>query len=358
MKPPDPKARSREALQEAVARYGRAEAKSAARGPEPWPGDLYVLAETADWPVEWLVVERTPGHCRLVAADADPAPGSADVPVPAEAEGGPLTVRCAVHLQVGVGVLHRGERTGTVPPEILDRVRRRLEELAAGAIDLQGDQPDFELQEMLARARAALLPIPVEAPPSSFRRFAAMAALIVLLVALGGVSILAWRFQQREHQALREVARLTEERQALEADLQRKLATLRRQSTPPPRPSSPPPPPSESLANLAYANFYPAETRGALEEIAIPEGATHLFLLFYVGQNACPTYRLEIAHPGAPAALLTVRELKPLASQEVNVVVPRKRLPDGSYQFRLSGQCPGGRREIKSYEVRLKKGSP
>lgn len=357
MKPPDPKARSREALQGAVDRYGRDEAKSAAHGPEPWPGDLYVLAETAGWPVEWLVVERTPGHCRLVAADADPASGSADVPVPAEAEGGPLTVRCAVHLQVGVGVLHRGERTGTVPPEILDRVRRRLEELAAGAIDLRLDEPDFELQEMLARARAALLPVPVEATQPAFRRLSAGAALFVLVVALGGVSVLAWRSQQREHQALLKVARLTAERRDLEADHRRQLAALR-PSPPPPRPSALPPPPSESLANLAYATFYPEVTRGALQEIAVPEGATHLFLLFYVGQNACPTYRLEIAHPGAPAALFTVRELKPLASQEVNVVVPRKRLPDGSYQFRLSGQCPGGRGKAVTYEARVKKGPP
>ncbi len=96
-------------------------ARSVVRGPEPWPGDLYMLAETADFPVEWLVVERTSGHCRLVAADTNPARGSADVPVPADVEGGPLSVRCAVSLQVGVETLRRGERTGTVAPEVLER---------------------------------------------------------------------------------------------------------------------------------------------------------------------------------------------------------------------------------------------
>lgn len=363
MKPRDPKARSREALREAVDRYGRERARSAARGPEPWPGDLYVLAETAGFPVEWLVVERTPGHCRLVAADTNPALGSADVPVPAETEGGPLSVRCAVSLQVGVETLRRGERTGTVAPDVLEPVRRRLEELAAGSLDPRldvGEEPHLDLDdwrdEVLAPARAALLPSGLKTPgPRRFGRLAAGAVGLLLLVALGGVSALAWRAQQGERQALREVERLVHERRELETEHQRQLEVLREAQAR--RSPAPPPPvrePLRPLVNLAYTTFYPGETRGALHEIAIPRQATHLFLLFHVGQEPCKEYGLKIARRGAPAAFLTVKELRPLPSQEVSVAVPRVQLPDGSYQLRLYGVCDGERKELGAYEARLK----
>jgi hypothetical protein len=364
MKSRDPKARSREALRKAVDRYGQERAQSAARGPEPWPGDLYLLVETAGFPVEWLVVERTPGHCRLVAADTNPAFGSADVQVPAEVEGGPLSVRCAVSLQVGIETLRRGERTGTVAPEILEPVRRRLEELAAGVL---GDEPDSETEpedwrrEVLEPARAALLParVGVTGPPRRFGPRAAVAAILLLLVTLGGLSVLTWRLQSRERLALREVGRLLHERRELEAEHQRQLAALReaQNQNQARRPPEPPPPvrePLRPLVNLPYASFYPGETRGTLREITIPSQATHLFLLFYVGQESCIEYELEIGRRGASAASLTIKELRPLSGQEVSVAVPREQLPDGSYQLRLYGMCNGERRELGAYEARLK----
>jgi hypothetical protein len=364
MKPRDPKACSREALREAVDRYGRESARSAARGPEPWPGDLYVLAETAGFPMEWLVVERTPGHCQLVAADTNPALGSADVPVPAATEGGPLSVRCAVSLQAGVETLRRGERTGTVAPEVLEPVRRRLEELAAGSIEPDTD-PELEdwLDKVLTPARAALLP-PGPGKPASRRRFGlpmAVAAILLLLAALGGLSALSWRFHRGELQARREVERLVHERRTLEAEHQRQLAALREAQTPARRPPEPPPPirePLRPLVNVAFASFYPGETRGTLREIVVPAESTHLFLMFYVGhQDPCEEYELEIARGGAPA-VPTVRELRLLPSEEVSVAVPREQLPDGSYRLRLYGMCNGERRELVAYEARLKENAP
>ena len=360
----DPKARSREALRQAVDRYGRERARSMARGPEPWPGDLYMLAETAGFPMEWLVVERTPGHCRLVAADTNPALGSTDVPVPADIEGGPLSVRCAVSVQVGVETLRRGDRTGTVAPEVLEPVRRRLEELAAGSLDSQLDEPDPDLEEclseVLAPARAALLPASPgkPAPRRLLGLRMAVAAILLLLAALSGLSALSWRFHRGELQARHEVERLVQERRALEAEHRRQLAALREAQTQTRRPPEPPPPaapePLRPLVNLAYTSFYPDETRGTLREIAVPSQAAHLFFLFYAGQEPCDEYGLEIARRGAPAAFLTVKELRSLPSQEVSVAVPRVQLPDGSYRFRLYGICDGERREVGTYEARLK----
>jgi hypothetical protein len=366
MTPRDPKTRSLEALQAAMDRHGDERARSAERGPEPWPGDLYTLSETARFPVEWLVVERAAsGSCRVVAADTNPALGNADVQVPSELEGGPLSVRCAVSLQIGVETLRRGERTGTVAPEILDPVRRHLEELAAGSLDAA---PDPELEdwhaEVLAPARAALLPPDLEATRSSPRRFGRRAALaatiLLLLAALGGLSALSWRFHRGELQARSEIDRLVHERQALEAEHQRQLAALREARAREERPPEPPPPapePLQPLVNLAYASFYPSQTRGDLQEIAIPSQATHLFLLFYVGnQEPCRKYELEVARRGAEP--FTVQELRPLPSQEVSVAIPRVQLPDGSYRLRLSGLCGGKRRELGAYEARLKESTP
>jgi hypothetical protein len=325
---------------------------------------LYALAETAGLPVEWLVVERAAsGSCRIVAADTNPALGNADVPVPAELEGGPLSVRCAVSLQVGVETLRRGERTGIVTPEILDPVRRCLEELAAGSLDAA---PDPELEdwhaEVLAPARAALLPPALKAsgpPPRRFSRSAAVAAILFLLATLGGLSALAWQFHRGELQARSEIERLLHDRQALETEHQRQLAALREaHATQERRPPEQTPPlreplPLQPLVNLAYASFYPGETRGEQREIAVPSQATHLFLLFYVGdQDACTKYELEIRRRGA--SLLTLKGLKPLPGKEVSVAVPREQLPDGSYQFRLRGMCEGERRELDAYEARLK----
>jgi hypothetical protein len=364
MKPRDPKTRSREALREAVGRHGRESARSAARGPEPWPGDLYVLTETAEFPVEWLVVERTPTHCRLVAADTNPALGGTDVPVPAEAEGGPLSVRCTFSVQVGVETPRRGKRTGTVAPEVLEAVRRRLEELASGSPAPGFDEPDSSLEdwlaEALAPARAALLSSGLEAPGPRRRLalLAAVAAIFLLLVALGGLSVLSWRFHRGELQARREVERLSHESRVLEAEHRRQIAALLEAQAQARKPSEPPPPtrePLRLLVNLAYASFYPGESRGTQREIAFPGGATHLFLLFYVGQEEpCKTYELEIARRDAPAASLIVKELRPLSSQEVSVAVPRTQLPDGSYQLRLFGVCHGDRRELGAYEALLK----
>jgi hypothetical protein len=373
MKPRDPKARSLAALQAAVDRHADEHARSMARGPEPWPGDLYVLAETAGFPVEWLVVERTAsGRCRLVAADTDPALGSTDVLVPVEVEGGPLSVRCAVSVQVGVETLRRGDRTGTVAPEVLEPVRRRLEELAAGSPAPRLDEPDSGLEdwldEVLAPARAALLPAGPGKPAS--RRLLglrmAVAAILLLLAALGGLSALSWRFHRGELQARHEVERLVHERRALEAEHQRQLAALREAQTQarrPPKPPEPPPPapaPLQPLVNLAYApSFYPRETRGTLREIVVSGESTHLLLLFYVGhQRPCKEYELDIARRGAPAAALTVKELRPLPSQEVSVAIPRAQLPDGSYWLRLYGLCDGERRELDAYEARLKENAP
>jgi hypothetical protein len=273
--------------------------------------------------------------------------------------------RRAWSVQVAVETLRRGERTGTVAPDALAPVRRRLEELAGGSSDPEPeDELDDWLDEVLQPARAALGTSSLEAPGTP-RRFGrpAMAAGLLLLVALGSASALAWRFHQRERLSLGRIERLVHERRELETRHQRQLEALRQvQARPAPAATraapEPPPPvrePLRPLINLAYVSFYPGETRGAQREIAVPGGSTHLFLLFFVGdQKSCQEYGLEIVRRGAPAASLDMRGLRPLSGQEVSLAVPREQLPDGSYRFRLYGLCGGERRELGAYEARLK----
>jgi hypothetical protein len=385
MRERDPRDRARAGLQAALARYGQERVRQEARGAEPWPGDLFVLPETAAFPVEWLLVERArQGRCRVVAADATPLLGRADVALPPGAAAGPLSVRWAVEAEVEALSLRRGERTGTLTAEDLDRVRRKREELAAGAIadprlGPHGEpDPEYEdwVDEVLLPARAALSPVPQEEPvPERRWTRAAMGialALSLLLAFLGGS--LAWHYEQGERQAWNEIRRLQAERQKAQAaqlreakELRRLLAAhrqqlqalhaaeekrqedLRARTAPPPAATRRPP--LQLLANLAYANIYPGETRGALQEIALPAGATYLFAVLYVGQQPpYPEYRLEVSGRGT----WSVPGLHPLPSQEVSVAIPREQLADGKYTLRLYGVREGESRSVGEYEVRVR----
>jgi hypothetical protein len=385
MKSRDPRERVREGLGEALARSGRERAQAEGRGPEPWPGDLFLLPETVAFPVEWLLVERErQGNCRVVAADATPILGCADVSLPPEATMGPLSVRCAVEAAIEVESLRRGERTGTLAAEDLDRVRRKRAELAAGAVadprlGSPGEpDPEYEdwLDEVLLPACVALSAFREEPVPERrwLRRGMVVAAVLPLLLALSGVSALAWRYEQGERQAKNEIRRLEAERRKAQAaelreetELQRVIAEHRQQlqalraaeakhleelrARTAPLPVAPRRPPLQLLVNLAYATLYPGETRGAVKEIALPAGTTYLFALLSVGEEPpYPEYRLEVSGQGA----WSVPGLHLLPSQEVSVALPREQLTNGLYNLRLYGVRGGESRSVGEYEMRVR----
>jgi hypothetical protein len=379
----DPRERARAGLDEALSRQVQARSLAEGRGAEPWPGDLFVLAATAGRPVEWLLVERSrEGRCRLVAADTHPSLGCADLALPPEAPAGPLSLRCAVEIEVAVETLRRAERTGALAPEDLDRVRRRREELAAGAFEYPrlgaGGEPDPEyedwLDEVLLPARAALAPALQEEPARSRRgRWIGFpgALAVALFLALCGVSVLAWRYHQGEGQAWTEVHRLEASRHKTEAEQQRQLEAERqrlaaaearhaeelRAARQAPNPSPPSRGARLPLKNLTYASLYPGESRGTVRELVAPPQTTHLFLVLYVGQQSpFQEYRLEVVSRASGVTALTVDELRPLPRQEVSVVLPRVQLPDGTYLLRLYGLRGKERHEVAHYELRIRSG--
>ena len=88
---PDPETEQRARLADLAAELERR------RGRAPEPGEVFVLPETAELPVEWALLERHPMRRDLwlaVPVDVQPLAGSGDVAVPAEALSGPLVLRC------------------------------------------------------------------------------------------------------------------------------------------------------------------------------------------------------------------------------------------------------------------------
>ncbi|HSG39907.1 MAG TPA: hypothetical protein VLE27_09750 [Thermoanaerobaculia bacterium] len=84
----------------------------------PAPGDLFVLAATADLPVEWAILDRRPsGELLAVPADTCPLAGSADVEVEEGAPGGPLVLRCRFGVWLAAGVFDPDLRTGSLAAE-------------------------------------------------------------------------------------------------------------------------------------------------------------------------------------------------------------------------------------------------
>ncbi len=344
--PAGPAERARErswtVLGEALSRSGRERSLRDQRpGSEPWPGDLFVLPETAGLPVEWLVIERgRGGRCLVLAADSNPLLGCADVTIPPDAEGEPMSVRCHAGLWLGVDSLRRGERSGVVSPASLAEVRSRRSGLEADGtpadprLGAEGEpDPEYEdwLDEVVEPARRALLPSAAEDPGAGGRHSGtritaslSTVAVLLLLVALGTVSTLAWQFRQGERQGRKEVEGLVSgleemsarQRSQLAAQARRaaayrqeitelRSAAVRIASPAPPPPAAAPQSPAP-LVNLAHTSFYPDQTRGAERELAVPAGADYLLLLFYVGdlnstvgdREPCGEYRLEIARSG------------------------------------------------------------
>ena len=145
---------------------GRAELDRRSDEP-PRPGDLYVVAQATEEPLEWLVVDtESAGRDRLLVVPADPQSlvGSADVAVADDEPGGPLALRCGHGAEIDVALLDAEMRTGSVADETLDRVRDKRQQLADGQLRASTEQvetdadPEYAMwiEDVVAPARAAL----------------------------------------------------------------------------------------------------------------------------------------------------------------------------------------------------------
>lgn len=132
----------------------------------PRPGDLYALEETAEYAIEWLVLDRAdvPSRVLLVPADTNPLAGSADVEIPPGHPLGPLTLRCGYGVWIDPDGLRPKDRTGmlddaTLEPALKKRWALARESLPGSPLEREVDvDPEYEdwVDEILVPARTAL----------------------------------------------------------------------------------------------------------------------------------------------------------------------------------------------------------
>lgn len=320
-------------------------AATAGRGDgPPRVGEIFLVAATGRFPVEWAVVERDsadPGFVWVVPTDTHPLVGSADVAVPARGSLGPISLRCGFATRVAMEMFDPQLYFGRLEPEDLDRVRRKREEIAAGShipaeeeLAVDGD-PDYEdwQEEVLAIARAALsgeAGDAVEKPGTKVIAFPSRHWMSWASPSAAAASILL---------ALTFGFGLVSQKQQI-ADLQKRLAESRFEVP---------------LAGLPLTNFSTLRgIRGERVDITVPAEASHVLLLVDINDaDPHPAYRLEIGESDTESHW-TSDELPRKDVEDVSAVLPREFLPAGEYPFRVFGLREGKVNLVASFKLVVK----
>ena len=329
------------------------------RARPPAPGDLFVLAQSAEGAVEWAILDRdAEGRLLAVPADANVLVGSADVVC--VQDGVPLVLRCAFAVRLAGGRFERGRRSGAVAPADVEGALARCSALDRGervgsVLEHEVDQdPEYHdwVEEVLEPARRDVLggegaavddtgaqapaEEPSAEPPAEPLRgpwghrvairpgaWYLVAASILLAVGAGLGSGLLWRHNRA---------------------LERQLAAAR-------------------LAGAAVANPVLAQLdlsaglRGDLEQI-LPPSASHLILFFRLGDtDRSPAYRLEVIAAPSGAAVWVHSGLRRSDYGEVMAGIPAAALPAGEYRLRLFGLGEQQERLLGDHGLRVEEGS-
>jgi hypothetical protein len=275
-------------------------------GLPPGPGDLFVLAATAELPVEWAILDRRDGGELLtVPADASPLVGGGDVEIPAGAPGGPLVLRCRFAIWLDGSRFDPTLRTGALAAEAVAEAlqrRRRMEsgELEASPLaeEVEAD-PEYQdwIREVPARARElAARPSrvavgPFHRPWRSWRTAERLAA--VLALAALGMSL--WIFELR-----REIDRLS----------------------------------APIFDASAGEIVLGGDTRGS-SAIEVPPAASHVLLTLILDTSlTAQEGRLEIADASGSVVWRSAR-VRLMPGGEATLTVLREKLPDGTYHVRI-----------------------
>lgn len=230
-------------------------------GSVPRPGEIYLCERTADFPVEWLVVEADDDGVAVVVIDDYPLVGSQDIELPAEDLGGVAVARAGVEARTRRALFEPELRTNVLDAPALERVRDRRAALAEGTIEptlfesmADGDL-DYQrwIEGTLLPAREALEKSASEEPPGKLlawrRRLAdgarawgpAVAAAAALVVAVGlgiqlrEVSHALGRAEERvaelERQGMGQASELAAQQTRLERETRLREQTQERMGT-------------------------------------------------------------------------------------------------------------------------------
>jgi hypothetical protein len=297
----------------------------ARQGQAPAPGDLFVLRITADLPVEWALLERGSGGKLLaVPADSGPPAGTADVEVPADAPGGPLSLRCRFRLWLDASLFEPELRSGVIGEQSVAEALHSVHQIESGSLDVSplaeevDADPEYQdwIRDVSERARSlAFEARPAERPRSS-----------------GGSS---WRVV---HQLAAALAILAIGLSVWVAMLRREVDRL-----------------SQPIVDLHWEDVVlGGATRGG-RTVEVPRDASHILLLLTVDSLIEePEGRFEIVNRQGKTVWRSRSPVNLTLLNEVPVVLPRQMLPDGLYHVRLlpaSGGEPLGE-EILKIETR------
>ncbi len=370
----------------------------------PAPGDVYVIRETRDYDVEWVLVAHDPASPErylAVPADANPLKGSADVAL----ADGSLRLRSLFAVWIDARVLDPDLRVSAVAAADVKRTRQRWLDVGDGKTTGSvlarevDDDPEYHdwCEDVLGPARRRLVEAletkkddasdESEGVVVPFRRPARFIALpiaaSVALVVTGGFALLLWRSIERV-QSLEETSRLVEERhgeelRGLEAERDRleaervRLEEARRlelarageeservaqqhrdqiaaldQRLEEARGAS-------DVINPTITVFDPPEltTRGKME-LTLSPGSSHVVLFFALRERSpAPRYRLVVRERGDDAVVWTNDRLTLEEPGEIRVGLPAAILMQGEFELELARLEGDAFNKIADYELTI-----
>ena len=364
------------------------------RGQGAAPGDVFVLPDNSDQPVQWVVLARDParpGQVLLVAADANQLVGTADLVVGDDALG-PLVIRRPFGGWLAAARLSPDRRVGTLRLDRLSRARDHwFGEPTEGSVTTRevDEDPEYQhwnktvLQPSYRKLFETDTETKAEPRPKPKPQWPAFAAAAALLMAVGAV----WLHQKQIQEILRDKA-LAEERLASEIkdlqttqqesaerhqveleeqqrwveDYEEKLAragndpglrsilselrTRLRDAWS-----------SVAVVNPALATLRPVGTRGRVE-VELPEGASHAVLLLTVKDDVESgddvSFRLDVLHADTTEPFWSLEGLEIHSFNEIKVGVPAVVFERGlPYDLRLVRE---GESEVEGgfYQIRIR----
>ncbi|MEM7585212.1 MAG: hypothetical protein AAF560_17615 [Acidobacteriota bacterium] len=381
----------------------------------PHVGGLYVLPQTAEWPIEWAVVDRNPPQVLTLPADTGSWVGSGDIALPSTALRSDLCLRCRFGLWVHARVFERGIASGSLDAGALEAAVQRWQTLADSKrigtleereVDIDSEYLDWT-EEVLAQARRALASASeaidvesdstarsgtirsgatrsnaVEAIPtirprprrgSAFRNPMALAASVLLVVSLGlgrqlmvterarGVATEDHRQRVTELEGERQLAdeRYRQDVERLQSELERNSRQHQQQiaELEASKAAEAARRPSPSV-NVPFAVLSQGPTRSGSERLRVPTGVD-LFLLILrleLSENY-PRYRLQVYRAGEPRVVWSTDQLTTTGA-ELTVALPRGLLSSGDYELHLAGlpdadSAPGSAGDLGVYALTL-----
>ncbi len=120
-------------LDAAAAERTRAAALEA--GVEPRPGQTYLNRRTAEFPVEWLIIDTDGKRARVIPVDDHPLVGSRDLELPTTALGGPMVTRCDLDAWLDADRFEPDLRTGMLEPSLLEQIRHKRQAIRADQLE-------------------------------------------------------------------------------------------------------------------------------------------------------------------------------------------------------------------------------